>query len=133
MDWMTGISFRPGLVGEYIKTTGAVLGGRDGCASAVPSSVNGDTYSTQQWPELFAGTPGITFCDTSGNCGTPAPGTTSGGPEALGTSNWGWTYRAGFGSDSSCPNVGSQWVDAYPSAGSAPADGNILAPDAGHC
>jgi hypothetical protein len=30
MDWMTGISFRPGLAGEYIKTTGAVLGGRDG-------------------------------------------------------------------------------------------------------
>jgi dihydrofolate reductase len=30
MDWMTGISFRPGLVDEYVKTTGAVLGGRDG-------------------------------------------------------------------------------------------------------
>lgn len=30
MDWMTGISVRPGLVGEYVETTGAVLGGRDG-------------------------------------------------------------------------------------------------------
>jgi hypothetical protein len=30
MDWMTGISFRPGLVEEYAETTGAVLGGRDG-------------------------------------------------------------------------------------------------------
>lgn len=30
MDWMTGISFRPGLVQEYAETTGAVLGGRDG-------------------------------------------------------------------------------------------------------
>ena len=30
MDWMTGISFRPGLVEEYAQTTGAVLGGRDG-------------------------------------------------------------------------------------------------------
>ena len=30
MDWMTGISFRPGLVDEYVETTGAVLGGRDG-------------------------------------------------------------------------------------------------------
>ncbi len=30
MDWMTGISFRPGLVEEYVQTTGAVLGGRDG-------------------------------------------------------------------------------------------------------
>ncbi|MGC1211126.1 MAG: dihydrofolate reductase family protein [Micromonospora sp.] len=30
MNWMTGISFRPGLVDEYVQTTGAVLGGRDG-------------------------------------------------------------------------------------------------------
>jgi dihydrofolate reductase len=30
MDWMTGISFRPGLIEEYAQTTGAVLGGRDG-------------------------------------------------------------------------------------------------------
>jgi dihydrofolate reductase len=30
MDWMTGISHRHGLVEEYAKTTGAVLGGRDG-------------------------------------------------------------------------------------------------------
>ena len=30
MDWMTGISSRPGLVEEYVETTGAVLGGRDG-------------------------------------------------------------------------------------------------------
>jgi dihydrofolate reductase len=30
MDWMTGSSFRPGLIDEYAKTTGAVLGGRDG-------------------------------------------------------------------------------------------------------
>jgi dihydrofolate reductase len=30
MDWMTGTSFRPGLVEEYAKSTGAVLGGRDG-------------------------------------------------------------------------------------------------------
>jgi hypothetical protein len=30
MDWMTGTSFRPGLVAAYVETTGAVLGGRDG-------------------------------------------------------------------------------------------------------
>jgi dihydrofolate reductase len=30
MDWMTGISVRPGLHDEYIETTGAILGGRDG-------------------------------------------------------------------------------------------------------
>src|SRR4029450_1809668 len=26
MDWMTGVSFRPHLVEEYLETTGAVLG-----------------------------------------------------------------------------------------------------------
>jgi dihydrofolate reductase len=30
MDWMSGVSFRPGLVKEYVETTGAVLGGRNG-------------------------------------------------------------------------------------------------------
>jgi dihydrofolate reductase len=30
MDWMTGFSARPGLIEEYVETTGAVLGGRDG-------------------------------------------------------------------------------------------------------
>ena len=30
MDRMTGTSVRPGLDDEYIETTGAVLGGRDG-------------------------------------------------------------------------------------------------------
>ena len=30
MDWMAGISPRPGLIEEYAETTGAVLGGRDG-------------------------------------------------------------------------------------------------------
>jgi dihydrofolate reductase len=30
MDWMSGFSVRPGLHDEYIETTGAVLGGRDG-------------------------------------------------------------------------------------------------------
>jgi predicted MFS family arabinose efflux permease len=30
IDWMSGISVRPGVHVEYIETTGAVLGGRDG-------------------------------------------------------------------------------------------------------
>ena len=30
MGWMSGITFRTGLVEEYAETTGAVLGGRDG-------------------------------------------------------------------------------------------------------
>jgi dihydrofolate reductase len=38
MDWMTGISVRPGLHAEYIKTTGAVLAGRDGFDSAIGDS-----------------------------------------------------------------------------------------------
>ena len=38
MDWMTGVSFRPGLVGEYIETTGAVLGGRNGWDQAIGGS-----------------------------------------------------------------------------------------------
>jgi dihydrofolate reductase len=38
MDWMTGFSNRPGLVDEYISTTGAVLGGRDSFDSAIGGS-----------------------------------------------------------------------------------------------
>lgn len=30
MDWMTGFSARPGLVEEYVETTGAILAGRAG-------------------------------------------------------------------------------------------------------
>lgn len=30
LDWMTGVTVRPGLIDEYVETTGAVLGGRDG-------------------------------------------------------------------------------------------------------
>ena len=35
MDWATGFSVRPGLIGEYVRTTGAVLAGRDGFDSAI--------------------------------------------------------------------------------------------------
>ncbi|KOV59276.1 hypothetical protein [Streptomyces sp. MMG1121] len=30
MDWMTGLPPRPSLIDAYVRTTGAVLGGRDG-------------------------------------------------------------------------------------------------------
>ena len=30
MGWMTGFTARPGLLEEYVETTGAILGGRDG-------------------------------------------------------------------------------------------------------
>ena len=35
MDWMTGMSARPGLADEYVRTTGAILGGRSGWDDAV--------------------------------------------------------------------------------------------------
>ena len=35
MDWMAGVTNRPGLVEEYIETTGAVLAGRDGFDGAI--------------------------------------------------------------------------------------------------
>jgi hypothetical protein len=38
LDWMTGISVRPGLIDEYVRTTGAVLGGRDGWDRAIGDS-----------------------------------------------------------------------------------------------
>jgi dihydrofolate reductase len=38
MDWVTGMSVRPGLHAEYIETTGAVLAGRDGFDSAIADS-----------------------------------------------------------------------------------------------
>jgi hypothetical protein len=38
MDWMTGISVRPGLHDEYVTTTGAILGGRHGWDQAIDGS-----------------------------------------------------------------------------------------------
>lgn len=38
MDWMTRGSNRPGLGDEYVRTTGAVLAGRDGFDSAIGDS-----------------------------------------------------------------------------------------------
>jgi dihydrofolate reductase len=38
MDWMTGFKLRPGLIEEYIESTGAVLGGRDGWDATVGRS-----------------------------------------------------------------------------------------------
>ena len=38
MDWMTGFTVRPGLIQEYIQTTGAVLAGRAGFDSAIGDS-----------------------------------------------------------------------------------------------
>ncbi|PRX99093.1 dihydrofolate reductase family protein [Allonocardiopsis opalescens] len=35
MDWMAGFANRPGLIEEYVETTGAVLAGRDSFDSAI--------------------------------------------------------------------------------------------------
>jgi dihydrofolate reductase len=35
MDWLEGFTFRPGLIDEYVESTGAVLGGRAGFDSAI--------------------------------------------------------------------------------------------------
>ncbi|MEV0757741.1 dihydrofolate reductase family protein [Streptosporangium sp. NPDC050280] len=72
MDWMmTGISFRPDLVEEYVQTTGAVLGGRDGW-DAFPDAGNtyggawkGATFVLTHHPEDAEPAEGVTFlsCD----------------------------------------------------------------------
>ncbi|MFC5183446.1 dihydrofolate reductase family protein [Actinomadura harenae] len=38
MGWMAGVSVRPGLHEEYVRTTGAILGGRDGWDAAIGGS-----------------------------------------------------------------------------------------------
>lgn len=71
MDWTAGISSRPGLVGEYVETTGAVLGGRDGWdASPYPSAVyggawDGPIFVLTHHPEDATPADGVTFlnCD----------------------------------------------------------------------
>jgi dihydrofolate reductase len=71
MDWMVGTN-RPGLMDEYVATTGAVLGGRDGWDMA---AANGDRPYGDDWdgpifvlthhPEDATPADGVTFL----NCG----------------------------------------------------------------
>jgi dihydrofolate reductase len=71
MDWMAGISHRPGLVDEYVETTGAVLGGRTGWdlspdASAIYGSAwSGPVFVLTHHPEDATPGDGVTFlsCD----------------------------------------------------------------------
>jgi dihydrofolate reductase len=71
MGWMTGITFRPGLVDEYVESTGAVLGGRDGWDMATGESRpyggawNGPIFVLTHHPEDAAPADGVTFL----NCG----------------------------------------------------------------
>jgi dihydrofolate reductase len=71
MDWMTGTSFRPGLVDEYVTTTGAVLGGRDGWDAAIGDhrpyggAWEGPIFVLTHHPEDARAAEGVTFlsCD----------------------------------------------------------------------
>jgi dihydrofolate reductase len=71
MDWMTGISFRPGLVEEYVATTGAVLGGRSGWDGVIGDgrpyggAWDGPIFVLTHHPEDARPTEGVTFL----NCG----------------------------------------------------------------
>ncbi|MFD5129776.1 dihydrofolate reductase family protein [Streptomyces olindensis] len=73
MDWMTGATFRPGLVEEYAGTTGAVLGGRTGWdAYPDPGGIyggawQGPVFVLTHHPEDAHPTPGVTFlnCDVA--------------------------------------------------------------------
>ncbi|MCX4814329.1 dihydrofolate reductase family protein [Streptomyces sp. NBC_01239] len=69
MDWMTGFSFRPGLVEEYVATTGAVLGGRDGfdafpdAGSVYGGAWQGPVFVLTHHPDDAPPAPGVTFLD----------------------------------------------------------------------
>ena len=70
MDWMTGVSLRPGLIGEYVETTGAILGGRNGWDQAI----DGSRPYGGAWQ-------GPQFVFTRDDPGTAAPGFTFVGPD----------------------------------------------------
>jgi hypothetical protein len=69
---MTGFTLRPGLVDEYVKATGAVLGGRDGRDAAVVGdhrpyggAWKGPIFVLTHHPEDATPADGVTFlsCD----------------------------------------------------------------------
>jgi dihydrofolate reductase len=71
MDWMTGFSLRPGLIEEYVETTGAVLGGRNGwdqspdAGSVYGSAWDGPIFVLTHHAEDATPADGVTFL----NCG----------------------------------------------------------------
>jgi dihydrofolate reductase len=72
MDWMSGISGRPGVEEEYIATTGAVLGGRagwDAFSGSRPYSDawQGSIFVLTHHPEDATPADGVTFltCDVA--------------------------------------------------------------------
>ncbi|WP_026422056.1 dihydrofolate reductase family protein [Actinokineospora inagensis] len=70
MDWLSGLTTRPGLIAEYTATTGAVLGGRAGwdkISGARPygGAWAGPIFILTHHPEDATPTPGVTFLDCS--------------------------------------------------------------------
>jgi dihydrofolate reductase len=73
MDWLTGFTVRPGLVGEYVETTGAVLGGRTGWDQAINGSRpyggawHGPLFVLTHHPQDAEPVAGVTFlsCDVA--------------------------------------------------------------------
>ncbi len=67
MDWAMGITVRPGLIDEYVQTTGAILGGRDGWDAAVDGSRpyggawQGPIFVLTHHPEDATPADGVTF------------------------------------------------------------------------
>lgn len=68
-DWMPDATNRPGLVDEYVATTGAILGGRDGWdAFPDPSATYGGAWTGPLFvlthhPEDASPAEGVTFLD----------------------------------------------------------------------
>ena len=73
MDWMTGTSFRSGLIEEYAETTGAVLGGRRGfdaypeVSGIYGGAWQGPVFVLTHHPEDAQPADGVTFlsCDVA--------------------------------------------------------------------
>lgn len=73
MDWMYGVSSRPSLVQEYVETTGAVLGGRNGFDAYPDASTtyggewDGPVFVLTHHPEDAPPSAGTTFlsCDVA--------------------------------------------------------------------
>lgn len=69
MGWMAGAEFRPGLEEEYIATTGAVLGGRDGydaypdADATYGGAWDGPVFVLTHHPQDAPPTPRTTFLD----------------------------------------------------------------------
>jgi dihydrofolate reductase len=69
-DWITGAPSRPGLIDEYVQTTGAVLGGRDGWDAAGDSrpyggAWDGPIFVLTHHPEDATPADGVTFLNRS--------------------------------------------------------------------